>query len=116
MIITNMTRQVKLADRATVAASHFQRMKGLLGRTGLVSGEALILKPCGSVHTCFMRFTIDVIFVDRHNRVVKALSRMAPGRMSGIYFTASFCIELPEGTIESTATQIGDLLSFFPSL
>ncbi|TML60208.1 MAG: DUF192 domain-containing protein, partial [Actinobacteria bacterium] len=55
-------------------------MKGLLGRTSLPDGEGLLLKPCGSVHTFFMRFPIDVVFLDRELSVVAVSAEVAPWR------------------------------------
>ena len=55
-------------------------MRGLLGRTGLAAGEGLLLKPCGSVHTFFMRFPIDVVFLDRELAVVAVRPELAPWR------------------------------------
>ncbi|MBM3244377.1 MAG: DUF192 domain-containing protein [Candidatus Omnitrophica bacterium] len=112
MKITNKTKNTCLAENAVIAASLFKRMRGLLGRDGLKVGEALVLKPCNSVHSFFMRFTIDVVFVNGHNCVVKTLSSLRPFRLSGIYFFSSFAVELPAGTILATSTEKGDLLAF----
>ena len=58
-------------------------MRGLLGRSGLEEGEGLFLKPCGSVHTLFMRFPIDVVFLDRNLSVVAVRPELAPWRTGG---------------------------------
>lgn len=68
------------------------------------------MKPCQSVHTFFMRFPIDVIFVDSKNSVIKTYHNLKPWRMSGFFFSACFCIELPTGTLTNTNTQVGDHL------
>ena len=91
-----------------MADSIFARMKGLLGRKELKSGQALVLKPCDSVHTFFMQFAIDVLFVDKHNKVVGAASNLLPFRLSPLFFRAAYAIELPAGVISSTATAKGD--------
>lgn len=95
-----------------MADTPFKRMKGLLGRSYFNQKEALIIKPCNSIHTFFMRFAIDVIFADKQNRVVKTISNLKPWRLSGMYLSASFCIELPAGTIASSSTREGDSLLF----
>lgn len=99
-----------MAD-AIVASTPFKRMKGLLGRKSLGEKEALIIKPCNSIHTFFMRFPIDVLFVDKDNKVIKAISNIKPFRISGVYFGAAFVVELSAGTIKRTHTAESDFLS-----
>ena len=111
MTIINKTKNTVLAEEAGIADSPFSRIKGLLGKNGLNRGEALVIRPCNSIHTFFMRFTIDVLFVNKNNRVVKAVSCLKPFRLSAIYLGASFVIELPNGVIQSTSTQAGDIVS-----
>ena len=110
MKITNKTKGIALAENAAVAGTPLARMIGLLGRRKFEEGEALIIKPCNSIHTFFMRFPIDTVFVDSHNIVTKTICNMRPFRISGIYFNALFTIELPAGTLEKTSTQTGDYL------
>jgi uncharacterized protein len=111
MKIINKTNNNILADKATIANTAFSRMKGLLGRKEFPKGEALILDPCNSIHMLFMRFPIDVVFMDKNNRVVRAISSIKPFHFSPIYFKAKLAIELPVGTILSTSTRAGDDLS-----
>jgi uncharacterized membrane protein (UPF0127 family) len=112
MRITNSTKNTILAKKAVIADTLFTRAKGLLGRSALEEGSALILKPCNSVHTFFMRFAIDVLFVDNKNRVIKTLSNLKPFRFSPLYYNAALVIELPTGTIQESATSTGDILTF----
>jgi uncharacterized membrane protein (UPF0127 family) len=108
MKIFNKTKGTLLADDVILADSFRTRMKGLLGKKDLKSGQALILKPCDSVHTFFMRFAIDVIFVDRQHRVGLALGCLKPWRMSPICWKAQFAVELPSGAILDSRTEKGD--------
>lgn len=85
-----------------------QRIRGLLGRNGLGPNEALILKPCSSIHTFFMRFPIDVLFVDREMQVVKAIHDLAPNRLTPLILSSHMAIELPSGKIKQTNTDTGD--------
>jgi len=110
--IINKTKNTVLAQKASFADTPFKRMKGLLARKELEPAEGLILKPCQSIHTFFMRFAIDVVFVDRDNRIIKTISGLKPWRLSSICFPAQSCIELPEGTIASSLSSPGDFLSF----
>ena len=110
MKITNQTKSIILAEQAILAGTPFKRIKGLLGKKSLEKGQALILRPCTSIHTFFMGFALDVLFVNKDNRVVKAVSSIKPFRITGVYFSSSFAIELPAGTIQATGTSIGDTI------
>lgn len=90
------------------ASSAGARLKGLLGRAALPEGEALLIAPCTSIHTLFMRFPIDVLFVDRRGRVVRAIERMAPWRATRLYLSAQWVAELPAGTLARSGTREGD--------
>lgn len=106
--ILNLTRNSVLAEKAVIADNFFSRLQGLLGKDGLVPGEGLILKPCDSIHTFFMRFVIDAAFVDKNNRVVRLYHSLKPWRLSGVFPRAAFCIELPARTLQFSFTQEGD--------
>jgi len=101
-----------LAENASLAQTTLARMKGLLGKKELLRGEALILKPCNSIHMFFMRFSIDVVFVDKNNKVIRAISTIKPFQISNIYWRSVLAIELPAGTIQSSPTSPGDTLVF----
>jgi hypothetical protein len=110
MKIVNQTRSSVLADDALIADTFFRRILGLLGRNGLNQGQALILNPCNSIHTYFMRFPIDALFVDKNNQVLETIADLVPFRFSPLFFKSRLVIELPAGTIRSTATSPGDKL------
>ena len=105
----NQTRNTILAVDAIMADTPLKRMKGLLGRKKLEDGQALILNPSNSIHSFFMRFTIDALFLDKENKVVAAVT-LSPWRLTRVYFNAILVIELPEGTIKTTHTQKGDII------
>jgi len=110
MPIHNITQQSILAQDAVIADNPFKRMKGLLGREALNSSEALVITGCNSIHMLFMKFTIDVVFVDRNNRVVGLTPRIKPFQLSPVFWKSACAIELPAGTIEATRTCVGDQL------
>ena len=112
MRIRNVTRGTELASVARTARGFWPRLVGLVGRSSLQPGEALVLEPSSSVHTFFMRFTIDVVYVDRSRRVVKAVSALQPFRISVGPRGARSVIELPSGTIAVTRSAVGDELTF----
>ena len=107
----NLTRNSELADRVEVAGSGGDRRKGLLGKESLPVGEGLWIVPCEAVHTFFMKFSIDVLYLDRHKRVLKVTPRLVPWRMSAC-LKAHSVLELPAGVADATQTQRGDLLIF----
>jgi uncharacterized protein len=107
--LRNIRSQRTLADRLEAAFDSASRNKGLLQRSSLPAGQALILAPCNSIHTFFMRFAIDVLFMARDGRVVKMSRTLVPWRIA-IAWRASAVVELPAGTIEQSDTQVGDLL------
>jgi uncharacterized membrane protein (UPF0127 family) len=111
--VTNRARSTVLATKLALADNASKRAKGLLGRDGLVPGEGLWIVPCESVHTFFMRFAIDLVYLDRKNRVKKVRSAVGPWRVSAC-LSAHSVLELPVGTIFNTLTQSGDTLDFAP--
>jgi len=114
LVATNRTRGTVLATRMEAARTSKERGKGLLGREGLGPGEGLWIVPCESVHTFFMRFAIDLVYIDRKNRVRKVRHAVGPWRMSACLLAHSV-IELPAGTVAATGTVRGDLLEFSPA-
>ena len=97
-----------LATDVKVADTLFTRMKGLLGKAELPFGEALWIKPCFSVHTFFMKFPIDVIFLNKTNQVIAAVRNLKPNRMTRLYPQSFSVLELPTGTIDASNTEVGD--------
>lgn len=100
-----------LATRVERADTFWSRLCGLMFRKQLEAQTGLLLEPCPQIHTCFMRFAIDVIFLDQQNRVVAVLENLKPWRMSKFYTTARRTLELPGGTLHGRV-QAGDELIF----
>ena len=98
-----------VCDRCVVAASPLSRMKGLLGRSELRPGEGLLLRPASAIHTFFMRFPIDAVFLDRDWRVVGIAGDVAPWRTAGRK-GAKAVLELPAGESARRGLRTGDLL------
>jgi uncharacterized membrane protein (UPF0127 family) len=109
--VRNETRATELA-RAEWRGTIWGRARGLLGKASLADGAGIVIAPCSSVHMFFMRFAIDVAYVDRDGRVVKTVSRLRPYRISFGGTGAHAAIELPAGTLEATGTRPGDRLAF----
>ncbi|MEO5823182.1 MAG: DUF192 domain-containing protein [Vicinamibacteraceae bacterium] len=98
-----------LATRVVAAFDSGSRRQGLLGRHGLESGEALVLAPCSSVHTAFMRFPLDLIFLGRDGRVVKTAAAVQPWRIRAAW-RAFAVVELPTGSVARSGTRSGDVI------
>ena len=114
MIVRNETRRSIIAHVTDVANTSAKRRKGLLGTDRLPDGHALWIVPCESVHTCFMRFPIDLVYLDRQYRVCKVRKAVPAWRVS-MCLIAHSVLELPAGFIEKTGTQTGDQLTFLQS-
>ena len=82
-----------------------------MGRKDLKYSEAMVIKPCNAIHTFFMSFSIDVLFVNKYNKVVKIIVNMPAFRLSPICFKSQFVVELPAGTIQATQTTLGDQIA-----
>ena len=110
MRLINQTKNTILAQDVFIANTPFKRIKGLLGRKVFLSGQAIILEPCNSVHTFFMRFPIDILFVDKNYKVIEAIPKLNPNRISRIYWHSNRAIELPAERLNLTNTQAKDQL------
>lgn len=109
--VTNDTMACDLATQAHVANNPWRRFVGLLDRTALAPGSGLILHDCSGIHMFGMRFAIDALYVDGHNTVIHAISRLAPWHIGPLDPTAAYIVELPAGIIAATGTSVGDHLT-----
>ncbi len=100
-----------LAQEVEPAFSFFKRLKGLMFRPSLPPGQALLLAPCPQIHTCFMRFAIDVIFIAEDGTALYVKENMKPWRMSPIIPHAVQTLELPAGTLKGRV-QVGRRVDF----
>ena len=107
--LLNRTTKDRVAMHVELAVSRRHRRRGLLGRHRLEHGSALVLLPCVAVHTAFMRFAIDVVFVNRSGCVLHVVERLQPWRVAlapGAYGV----IELAAGSLARQDVRVGDLL------
>jgi uncharacterized membrane protein (UPF0127 family) len=108
--IVNVTRGTVLCERAAVAATALTRMRGLLGHRSLPNGDGLLLSPAPSIHTLFMRFPIDAVFVDRELHVLKLVRNLKPWRAAAAIGAASV-LELAPGEVATRGLAVGDELA-----
>lgn len=112
MHIFNLSNHQQLAAQAEAADSFVRRLKGLMLRPELPPGQALIIEPCNMIHTHFMRFPIDVLFVGADKEILHVIEAMCPWRQSPRVKGACYVIELPAGTVQGTGTQKGQRLDW----
>ena len=101
-----------VAGHAELANTFCTRLVGLLGRDALAPGSGLVLQPSGLIHTAFMRFPIDVIFLDGRRRVVATAAHLQPFRIAWGGWRARMAVELPAGTLERFELPVGTPLQF----
>ena len=106
--IVNRTRGTQLGERVILADTWWGRLRGFLGRSRPVDGEGILLSPCNSIHTWWMDFSLDVVFLGSDGTVLEVREDLAPWshpiRVSG----ARHVLEVPPGTVRATGTVVGD--------
>jgi len=107
MVVINATKNALLSDHCRFANSFWKRMIGLLDRKAVAEGEGLLFDRCYGIHTFGMRFSIDVLCLDRSFRVLRTIPDLHPFRAC-LLNKAVFVVELPAGTIIRTQTTVGD--------
>jgi len=105
--VRSLTRSTTLVQRVRVARRPWERMIGLLGKRSLEPDEALLIPHCRSVHTWFMRFPLDLVFLDGAGVVVRILEHLPAFRVVWVR-GAEAVLELPAGTVARTLTQRGE--------
>jgi len=108
----NLTRGTLLAAELRLALTPLARLRGLLGRPRLSPEAGLLLRPCTGVHTFFMGYPIDVLFLDGDGRILELHRELAPFRMTAILVAARAVLELAPGRAAATGTDRGDRVGF----
>jgi uncharacterized membrane protein (UPF0127 family) len=99
-----------VAEHVEVADTIWSRFVGLMFRRELPPGHGLVIRPCNSIHMFFMRFALDVVFIDGDGRVVRVLDSIRPWRASSLVRGAKAAIELPAGTAGRAALAPGTVV------
>src|SRR5687768_4572673 len=107
LVARNVDTGELVASRVTVATKKVDRAVGLLKYSTLAPGEGLLITPCRGVHTCGMRFTIDLVALDENGVVVDAVQELAPWRIRLPRPGAVSVLELPAGSLSRTHTERG---------
>jgi len=108
--VYNSTKNNIIADEVNVANSFLTRSIGLLSKKYLLENEGLIIKPCCSIHTFFMKFPIDVLFVDSKNKIVAAYENVMPNRILPIHLSSLYVLELAAGQISRKNIEKCDII------
>jgi uncharacterized membrane protein (UPF0127 family) len=106
--VLNATRGTVVASDVAIARSFWSRFRGLMLRSGMAEDEALLIEPSGSVHTAFMRFPIDVVFLDREKTVVKVAENVRPFRAA--LSRGHSALEMAAGGARRANIEAGDRL------
>lgn len=111
-MLYNVSKQKVIAEKVLRATSFSTRLVGLWGKNSLEASTCLVLEPCNAIHTFFMRFAIDVLFLDRKGVVRHAIANLPLNRCSPKVKEAFYAVELQAGTIAATRTAVGDHCQF----
>lgn len=98
-----------LLGHARKTETFLERTIGLLGCKGLEQGEGLLIVPCNSIHTFFMRFSLDILFLNQGGTILKLVESLTPWKLIGCWGSA-MVLEVPAGLISSSGLQIDDQL------
>ena len=106
----NRTRGTCLAEDVRVARNYWTRLRGLVGtnKSAFTAGQALWIVPSRGVHTLAMSFPLDLIYLDSVSTVVHLQESVKPWRFAAVAMGAASVLELPPGTIQKSATHVGD--------
>ena len=113
-VARNATRGTVLGSRVAVAESLGSRLRGLLGTRDLPPFHGLLIRPCKQVHSFFMRYALDLVFVDGGGRVLRTVPDFGRNRVSPYVWKAAAVLELPAGTLAHTPAEPGDVLAIEP--
>ncbi|MBQ8844308.1 MAG: DUF192 domain-containing protein [Elusimicrobiaceae bacterium] len=100
-----------LAEEVEMARTFFKRLKGLMFRPSMQEGTAMLLSPCPQIHTCFMKFPIDVLFLAEDGTVLYVMENLRPWRISPIIGHAVQTLEMPAGTLKGRV-KVGHKVDF----
>ncbi|MFN8369958.1 MAG: DUF192 domain-containing protein [Bacteriovoracaceae bacterium] len=116
--ITHKNSNYVICEKAKIANSLIDRVIGLMFKSNIknTNGDGLLIDPCNSIHTFFMRFNLNVIFISKDNRVVKIIKNLKPWRITLIYFGAKKVLELSADSLQKIDLKKGDELTEEPCI
>jgi|GEM_PF-230799 len=112
MRITNQTRNTLLGTRVVPATTFWSRLRGYIGRPPPKQGDGILLVPCDAIHSWWMSFELDVLFLDDRGRVLELVRSLRPWKRTWKVAGSRYVLEVPAGTIDASGTQVGDELTW----
>lgn len=106
----NSTQNNLISDNVNVAENFFSRAIGLIEKKSFPDAQALVIKPCNSIHTFFMKFPIDVLFVNKNNKIISIYENVKPNRILPVHFNSKLVVELASGQIRVNNICLGDII------
>lgn len=110
MKIYNSTQNSIISEDVNVADNFISRSVGLLSKKSLNEGESLVIKPCCSIHTFFMRFEIDVLFIGKNGQIIAMYENVKPWRILPIHLSSKYVVEIKAGTISKKNISKSDII------
>lgn len=110
--IFNLSKNVIISERAKIATEFISKFRGLMFKREIEKNGGLILVNTNSIHTFFMYFPIDVLFLNSDFLVIKKIENLKPNRITSPFNKAKFVVELKTGKIKKTNTEVGDKIIF----
>lgn len=111
MEVLNKNTGKLLANKVIIADKFITRLKGLMFKKAIEDDVAMLIYPCNAIHTYFMNFSLDVIFISKEYEVLHIIENMPPGNRSSFIRRSMGVLEVPAGTIRKTNTKKGDFLN-----
>ena len=109
----NFKKEKELIASSIIRAdNYFSKLFGLITRKKPIDREGFLIEDCSSIHTFWMRYSIDVVFLNKKNFVLAVFQNVKPFRITPFVRNAFFALELRSGTIEETSLKVGDLIHF----
>jgi uncharacterized protein len=103
----NLSNDTEIANKITKAHSFLKRLKGLMFTKSLPEGHGLHIQPCRSIHTFFMNYSIDVLYLNKDFEIVGLDEKLEPAKMGPLYKNGHSVLELPAGTVQKSGTKVG---------
>lgn len=111
--IINITKKQEISKNAILASSFLKRLKGLMFTKELEQDKSMYIDKCNQIHTFFMNYNIDVLYLDKNNTVIHIDESLRPGKVVKKVVDAVAVLELQEGKIKSSNIEVGDVIEIF---
>lgn len=100
---------IQIASEVIEADTMLRKMKGLMFAEGMDGYDGLLFTRAPSIHTFFMKFPIDVLFLNKNKKIIKIIRNLKPWRLTRTYFTAYQTLELMGGALDERVKE-GDVI------